>query len=378
MDDNLGDPYESNGNKCTEWSNRAYEQGAKASLFENPSVISSPYGNYDLLEGKRFPGTTPRIVSFPQQVLEGADSVGDGVRDGLRSAGEFIGDGAEFLYDGLIGLVPDATSPLVRAVDPNDKIAPAGFGDANAVTAGELMEYRIRFENLPDATAQPQAGFQFTEWASGFGFSNLQQANQVLVVLDCYEIDAFFGAITQSGLSVRLSTFAPSGRVGSFSLRARGTVGLAEGASPPSVELNPPNLIKMNHGIYFPGDPDFLAVELVSFEAIHQGDGEQPLLVWQTAAEINSIGFHLFRGVVASESGLSIGSRITAELIPNVGDPTQGAEYQFLDPKVHSLGSGDRYYFLEETDLSGVTTIFGPARLTDPGRTTSVGVWELY
>jgi len=45
------------------------------------------------------------------------------------------------------------TSQIVGSFDPNDKLAPAGYGDAAFVQADGSLAYTIRFENKSDATA---------------------------------------------------------------------------------------------------------------------------------------------------------------------------------------------------------------------------------
>jgi len=47
-------------------------------------------------------------------------------------------------------------TPIVGAVDPNEKIAPSGFGERGFIRAGQDVTYTIRFENLSDATAAAQ------------------------------------------------------------------------------------------------------------------------------------------------------------------------------------------------------------------------------
>jgi len=48
---------------------------------------------------------------------------------------------------------------LPEARDPNQKLGPSGFGEANHVTAGALFPYRIDFENMTNATAPAQQVF---------------------------------------------------------------------------------------------------------------------------------------------------------------------------------------------------------------------------
>ncbi|HUT94718.1 MAG TPA: RHS repeat-associated core domain-containing protein [Thermoguttaceae bacterium] len=45
------------------------------------------------------------------------------------------------------------TGGVAHMVDPNDKVAPAGYGEAGFIPAGDLLAYTIRFENVSDATA---------------------------------------------------------------------------------------------------------------------------------------------------------------------------------------------------------------------------------
>jgi uncharacterized repeat protein (TIGR01451 family) len=53
-------------------------------------------------------------------------------------------------------LADDGSSQPVGSFDPNDKLAPAGYGDAHFVTGDTLLPYQIRFENKSDATAPAQ------------------------------------------------------------------------------------------------------------------------------------------------------------------------------------------------------------------------------
>ena len=47
----------------------------------------------------------------------------------------------------------DADTGVSHMVDPSDKLGSAGFGDARFIDADNLLAYKIRFENEPDATA---------------------------------------------------------------------------------------------------------------------------------------------------------------------------------------------------------------------------------
>ncbi len=50
---------------------------------------------------------------------------------------------------------PEAAE-AVGSMDPNDKLAPLGYGEQHFVAAGEALAYQVRFENKPDAKAPAQ------------------------------------------------------------------------------------------------------------------------------------------------------------------------------------------------------------------------------
>jgi RHS repeat-associated protein len=50
----------------------------------------------------------------------------------------------------------EASSTVIRSYDPNDKIAPSGFGGAEYVQAGTALSYRVNFENQAQASAPAQ------------------------------------------------------------------------------------------------------------------------------------------------------------------------------------------------------------------------------
>jgi hypothetical protein len=97
------------------------------------------------------------------------------------------------------------------------------------------------------------------------------------------------------------------------------------------------------------------AVNLVSFTAAPAPDGAAIALEWETATEIDNVGFNLYRA--GSLDGLR--TRLNASLIPSQapGSPA-GAVYAWLD---ESVTSGMTYYYwLEDVDVHGVATLHGP------------------
>ncbi len=98
------------------------------------------------------------------------------------------------------------------------------------------------------------------------------------------------------------------------------------------------------------------AVTLLSFDAV--GRGQAIDLTWQTASELNNLGFHLYRSLSASGPF----ERITFSLIPGLGSSPTGASYSYRDG---GLVNGQTYYYeLEDVDTSGQTQRHGPVWAT--------------
>jgi hypothetical protein len=97
-------------------------------------------------------------------------------------------------------------------------------------------------------------------------------------------------------------------------------------------------------------------IDLVSFTATPQDDGV--LLAWETATELNNLGFNVYR----SDSRAGPRAKLNDRLIPaqNLGS-TEGATYSFLDT---TPAAGQRYYYwLEDIDTVGSVTLHGPAEV---------------
>ena len=91
---------------------------------------------------------------------------------------------------------------------------------------------------------------------------------------------------------------------------------------------------------------------------------------WETRSEIDNVGFHLLRAVVAdgvrakaAEIALHDG------LIPTAGSELSGAKYKFIDNTPHA--SGTYRYILEDVDLFGVVTRHPAIEVTIEGRQTN-------
>jgi len=95
------------------------------------------------------------------------------------------------------------------------------------------------------------------------------------------------------------------------------------------------------------------AIKLISFTAT-PGRGTVTL-AWETAIEIDTAGFNLYRAT--AEDGPY--TRINDALVPAEGDAVSGASYSFVDQS----GYGLFYYTLEDVDDYGVSTLHGPVEV---------------
>ncbi len=98
------------------------------------------------------------------------------------------------------------------------------------------------------------------------------------------------------------------------------------------------------------------AVELTSFEAHPQDSAIE--LSWETASELDNLGFHLYRAMTAGGRY----ERITTYLIPGLGSSPSGARYHFVD---RGLVNGETYFYqLEDIETTGKTERHGPVAAT--------------
>jgi len=94
------------------------------------------------------------------------------------------------------------------------------------------------------------------------------------------------------------------------------------------------------------------SIQLRLFSAA--GNYSTIVLTWITATEIDNAGFNIHRGL--GKEGPNI--QLNEVLIPAQGDELQGATYSFTD---YDVTNGVIYYYwLEDVDLRGNSTIHGP------------------
>lgn len=105
----------------------------------------------------------------------------------------------------------------------------------------------------------------------------------------------------------------------------------------------------------------FANAEISDFDVRAQSD--HILVYWETASELDSLGFHIWRG---ETNLLNNANRITANIIPSqVGGQPIGAEYEYEDTTAER--GITYYYLLEAVDVNLSSDFYGPekARLGD-------------
>ena len=102
------------------------------------------------------------------------------------------------------------------------------------------------------------------------------------------------------------------------------------------------------------GEP--MAVTMAGFSA--EPMNGQVLVTWETASELDNVGFNLYRGLHVDG-----GDRVMLAFVPSQAPgSTQGFSYSYADTTVEP---GRTYwYWLEDVDLAGAATLHGPVSAT--------------
>ena len=108
-------------------------------------------------------------------------------------------------------------------------------------------------------------------------------------------------------------------------------------------------------------------VELVSFSARECVRDRCVVLAWETASELDNVGFHIRRS--GSHDGEYV--RITDKLIEARGDLLHGASYSYTDEDVDS--DWNYFYKLEDIDYNDTSTFHGPVSV----ETSVPGPWGM-
>ncbi len=106
-------------------------------------------------------------------------------------------------------------------------------------------------------------------------------------------------------------------------------------------------------------------VTLASFTANWDGDGV--LVEWQTTAEVNTVGFNVWRSTAPDGDYVKVNDAVIPSAVPGgVG----GGSYSYTDA---SVTPGTTYYYkLEELEVGGASYFYGPGSTGGGGGTTSV------
>jgi len=99
------------------------------------------------------------------------------------------------------------------------------------------------------------------------------------------------------------------------------------------------------------------AVSIISFDAENLEEGI--LLTWETAEELNNLGFNLYRAEDLQGPKVQVNSKLIPSRNPG---GTSGAVYEFLDRQV--IAGKNYYYWLEDIDFSLLPTLYGPITVT--------------
>ncbi len=106
-----------------------------------------------------------------------------------------------------------------------------------------------------------------------------------------------------------------------------------------------------------------LPVSLVSFTAQIVENGVQ--LTWQTASEIENLGFNIYRAKKVADHFRLIASFQTDEGLKGLGNSSLGKKYSFTDTT--KLTPGETYfYLLEDVSFNGKKAHHGPLTVTIP------------
>lgn len=179
---------------------------------------------------------------------------------------------------------------------------------------------------------------------------------------------AGLAVVGNAQLTISNSIFVPGGSSNG------GGLGLNSAIGQPFVGNQSTGSQNLNSGFFFPAQNQPLQINLIALQATIPSDGSNPLVTWSTAMELNNAGFRVFRAEGAP-GNWTMGEELTSGLILGLGSEGSGADYTFVDPAPHVVGSGDRWYFLTDLDFSGRVSVHGPVRAADPASATTITEW---
>jgi hypothetical protein len=165
-----------------------------------------------------------------------------------------------------------------------------------------------------------------------------------------------------------ISTSVPGTKIGTFTVstisQPSGTAGLAwyySGTAGTDIwnyyETDPPYGTSRVTSYSNVDPPECsLPVQMSNMEGESTVDGIE--LRWETASEVGSAGFHVWRSDAVDGSY----ERITTSLIPGQGNNSSGAVYNFTDKNYE--GDATYYYRIEQVDADGGSEMFSAIEVT--------------
>jgi hypothetical protein len=147
---------------------------------------------------------------------------------------------------------------------------------------------------------------------------------------------------TTSGINAIICDFSPVGS-GHAYVEVIGADGLADFSG-------------IGHNVSYVNRDASLPVQMSNMEAESTVDGIE--LMWETASEVSSLGFHIWRS--NAEDGDY--ERITTSLIAGQGNSSSGATYNFTDKNYEA--NATYYYRIEQVDADGGSEMFSTIEVT--------------
>jgi hypothetical protein len=133
--------------------------------------------------------------------------------------------------------------------------------------------------------------------------------------------------------------------------------------------LNDSQPSSTDHDFGYDGEPP-TAVTLSLFEAAW--DGDQVRVAWETALEIDTVGFNLWRGTSPNGAYERVNDRlIPAESLGGVW----GGSYEVVD--AGAVPGTVHYYKLEELEVGGARNWYGPISTDEAENPTSVTLFQI-
>lgn len=244
-----------------------------------------------------------------------------------------------------------------------------GFTGATEVTVGQTYQYVVTaktatngYEQLVTAVDFPNVMFQVL--AVTVSYSTPTGATNNGLYADACGWDPNIGPTTPQGTYLSCTPSDPGDFSGG---KAGGNITMVY-----TVKILSPGMARLTPVIYdysgssFHYNSDYgldvltvtasnpTSVNLVSLEAAPEG--EAILVTWETAQELDNLGFNLYRSV--SPNGPW--GKLNATLIsPQHPGSVLGGVYTWLDTDV---AGGDYYYRLEDVDIYGARAFHGPVQ----------------